>query len=136
MPESDAARLLDRLYAALDEHRFEDLPALFTSDARASTPGGTVEGVDALVAQATRTHKSIPELQHLVTGTLVDMDGDTATLRANVVSIFADPDHTPTYELGEIWRGHALRDASGWRISDFTMTPVWQRGIRPTRTPA
>jgi hypothetical protein len=89
--------------------------------------------VDALVTQATRTHESIPHLQHLVTGTLIDTDGDTAALRANVVSIFADSAHAPTYELGEVWRGHAVRDTTGWRIRDFTMTPVWQRGVRPTR---
>jgi hypothetical protein len=136
LPESDAARLLDRLYAALDEHRFEDLRALFTPDARATTPGGTAEGVDALLAQAKRSHECLSELQHLITGTLVDTDGEAATLRANVVTIFADSTHSPTYELGEVWRGHAVRDTTGWSISDFTMTPVRQRGIRPTPSPS
>jgi len=135
MPVPDLADLLPALYATLDERRFTDLSTLFTAGARGTTPGGTAEGVDALIAQAQRGHESIPALQHLITGVVTDTDGETATLRANIVTIFADATHTPTFELGEVWRGHALRDTTGWRISDFTMTPVWQRGTRPTPSP-
>jgi uncharacterized protein (TIGR02246 family) len=123
--------LLPRLYAALDEHRFDDLADLFTPDARATTPGGVVEGREAVVAQATRNHARVNRLQHLVTGVLVVEHDDTVALRADLVAVFADADGTPTFELGSVWRGSARRRDGRWRITDFTLTPIWQRGARP-----
>ena len=128
----DLASLLPRIYAALDEHRFDDLAAFYTPTARASTPGGDLVGHAALIAQATRTHAGIPALQHLVSGVLVDEHDTDADLRANLVAIFAGDDRVPAFELGGVWRGRAERAAGAWQICDFTITPVWQRGIRPT----
>lgn len=108
---------------------------LYPPEVRATTPGGELSGVDPLVAQARRSHEQIPALQHLVSSILIDDDGDVAQLRANLVATFADSARTPTFELGSIWRGHAIRDTEGWRVSDFTITPVWQRGIRPAPLP-
>lgn len=128
---TDLAALLPRLYAALDEHRFDDLAAYYAPTARAETPGGRLTGHAELVAQATRTHAGIPALQHLVTGIVVDERATDADLRANLVAIFAGEDRVPTYELGGIWRGRAERVAGSWLIAEFTITAVWQRGVRP-----
>lgn len=127
----ELAELLPRIYAALDEHRFDDLADYYTTDAQAVTPGGQIEGRARLIDQATRNHAGIPAIQHLVTGLLIDEDETGAHLRANLVAIFAGHDREPMFELGGVWRGRAERSAEGWSISEFTITPTWSRGSRP-----
>ena len=127
-----AADLLPTLYAAMDEHRFDDLAALFTADVTATTPGGAMTGRDQLVAQARRNHQGVRHLQHLIAGVVEAPTPDGAELRANVVAVFGDDDGHPTYEVGDLWRGDAVVDGDGhWRIASFTTTPVWSRGVRP-----
>src|SRR5258708_38029338 len=95
---TDRAQITDMVYrlaAGLDEHRFDDVRDLFVEDAVVQTPGGTAHGRDALVEQATRNHRDYDRLQHLVTGVLVELDGDRAAVRANLVGVFgraADPE--------------------------------------------
>ncbi len=127
----DLTRLLPRIYTALDEHRFDDLPAFYTPNVTAVTPGGKLSGHAELVAQASRNHDDSHGLQHLVSTVLIEDDGDSATLRANLVAIFSGSDRTPVFELGSVWRGRAQRDGDTWRISEFAITPLWQRGVRP-----
>lgn len=123
--------LLPRLYTALDDHRFDDLAEFSTADVTATTPGGRLAGREELVAQATRTHARVPALQHQLSGVLIDQDGAEAVLRANLVAVFAGDDGAPTFELGSVWRGRARLDGGAWRISEFSIAPVWQRGTRP-----
>jgi hypothetical protein len=129
----DLSTLLPRIYAALDEHRFDDLAAFYTADVRAVTPGGELSGDAELVAQATRNHEGIPALQHLVTSVLIDEAEGDATIRANLVAVFAGEDGIPTFELGSVWRGRARSAGGVWQICQFSITPVWQRGTRPVR---
>ena len=48
--------LLRRFGVVLDEQRFDDLTSVFATNASISTPGGHAEGIDAIVAQASRNH--------------------------------------------------------------------------------
>jgi hypothetical protein len=107
--------LVHRLGACLDEGRFDDLRTLFATDAVASTPGGVAQGIDALIAQASRNHAPDDGIQHLISGVLVDRDGDTASVRANLLVTFARRAPTPTgpesapAAPGGAWRGLPLR---------------------------
>ncbi|WP_280311822.1 nuclear transport factor 2 family protein [Nocardia abscessus] len=128
--------LVDRLGRALDEGRFDDLRAIYTSDATAKTPGGTAEGRDALIAQASRNHSDDKRIQHLIGNVLIDLRGDAADVRANLIATFApaSSDGTipqPRFTLGEIYRFDAVRTGEGWRLSRVQTTPVWSTGTRP-----
>ena len=127
----DHLDLVARLGACLDEHRFDDLRALFTADATISTPGGTAEGVDAVVAQATRNHQGYAHLQHRLTDVLVDLAGDTAAVRANLAARFATAEHVTVLELGGVYRFTTRRTAEGWRFSTMEVVPVWRAGAAP-----
>ncbi|MGQ4617094.1 nuclear transport factor 2 family protein [Nocardia sp. R7R-8] len=128
--------LVDRLGRALDEGRFDDLRAIYTSDATATTPGGTAEGRDALIAQASRNHPERLRIQHVIGNVLIDLRGDTAEVRANLIATFALAGSAgtvpqPVYTLGEVYRFDAIRTGEGWRLSRVETTPIWSTGTRP-----
>jgi hypothetical protein len=142
--------LVHRVGAALDDGRFDDLRLLYTDDAVVRTPGGVSEGIDALVAQAARTHSPDDGIQHLITGVLIDLDpgGAWATVRANHVAVFADRDpasapltplgpELPT-AVGAVYRFTARRTAGGWRLTSMVTEPVWASfsAVTPVRLPA
>ena len=127
--------LVSRLGVVLDEGRFDEMPSILTEDATASTPGGSVEGIEAVIAQARRNHPPHEQrYQHMIANVLIDRDGDRAHVRANLIAHFA-PGGTvtePTFTLGEVYRFDARRTPAGWRFSRVATEPVWAIGSRVT----
>jgi 3-phenylpropionate/cinnamic acid dioxygenase small subunit len=126
--------LVYRLGVCLDDGRFDEMPLLFVEAATAKTPGGTAEGRDALVAQAERNHSRDDRIQHVITNLLVDLEGDRAKVRANLVVHFAGSadreELAPPvrFSLGEVYRFEAARTPEGWRLSRVETIPVWSSG--------
>jgi 3-phenylpropionate/cinnamic acid dioxygenase small subunit len=131
LDRNEVTDLVYRLGVALDEGRFDDMRSIFTEDASASTPGGSVAGIDALIAQARRNHGPEQRNQHVTTNLLIDLDGDRATIRANLVVNFVRDGAEPFFTLGEVYRFDARRTPDGWRLSRVESTPVWATGSRP-----
>ncbi|HWI72611.1 MAG TPA: nuclear transport factor 2 family protein [Baekduia sp.] len=118
--------LVSRMALWLDGRAGGDPEDLFTPDVTASTPGGTVSGRDAIVAQARFNH-DMPT-HHLIGNVLPAVDGDTATITANITGHFVRAEGTvpgPT-ELGGRYALGARRTASGWRLSSVAVEPVWR----------
>jgi hypothetical protein len=132
----DRAELNDlilNLGRALDEHRFDDLDAIFTEDVTGTTPGGAQEGRTALIAQAVRNHEEFDRLQHLMINILITFDGDGdgdgghATIRADLLGTFgyaADPQ--PARQLGGVYTCRAVHTPDGWRINTLEVRNVWR----------
>ncbi|WP_067450615.1 nuclear transport factor 2 family protein [Actinomadura macra] len=118
---SELTGLVTRLGAWLDEKRFDEARSVLTEDVVAETVGGTSRGIDAVTAQA-RRHHEVPT-QHLITDPRIDVDGDHATIKANVLVVFVRPDGLGVY--GEIYVLDAVRTADGWRISHVRGRPLW-----------
>lgn len=129
---NEITALVYRVGAALDEGRFEDLRSVYTQDATASTPGGSVQGIDALIAQASRNHSPEQRIQHVITNVLIDFDGDRAQVRSNLIVRFASRASLsePHFTLGEVYSFDAKRTADGWRLTRVETTPVWTVGSR------
>ncbi|HEY7048229.1 MAG TPA: nuclear transport factor 2 family protein [Jatrophihabitantaceae bacterium] len=123
----DITDLVSDLGRRLDERDFEGLRDLFTEDAAVTTPGGTATGHDALVEQARRRHSSDQGIQHVIANVLIDVDGDDARVRANLLVSFArtGPDDAQPFLLGEVYRFELRRTADGWRFTRLGSTPVW-----------
>ena len=141
---SEITDLVNRLGMALDEGRSDDLRSLLAEDATVRTPGGTAEGREAVIAQASRNHPPEQPIQHAITNVLVDVDGSRARARANLVVYFgplagaSDPAVPPAppveYTTGEVYHYDLVRTAEGWRFSRIETTPVWRSGT-PFRPP-
>lgn len=124
---------ISTLGRCLDERDFDALRSLFTNDASVTTPGGTATGHDAIVDQARRRHSQDEGIQHVVTNTLITLDGDRASARSNLLVSFAHSgaaDPLP-FLLGEVYRFELQRTAEGWRIATLRSVPVWSVN-RPT----
>jgi hypothetical protein len=133
---ADLTDLLARQGLWLDERRFDDAgdtAAVFTEDATVETPGGRAEGRQALAAQARRNHERYARAQHVTSNVLIDLAGDRAVLRANLVATLVRDAATPepTLMLGERYRSEAVRTAQGWRFSRVEVTPLWRSGELP-----
>jgi hypothetical protein len=122
----EVADLVHRLAACLDEHRFADLPNLFTKDVVAVTPGGTVADREALVAQAVRNHADYRRLQHRMSNVLVELDGERGTVRADLVARFLQDGDAPVLSLGAVYRFDVLLTDEGWRFNRMEVSQVWR----------
>ncbi len=123
--------VIPRIFAAIDDHRFDDLPAFYTAEVRADTALGHIDGRAQLVAIQRAAHEPVAFLQHLVTGVIVDAHGAEAEVRANVMAIFCNEEHHPTLEGGSVWRGRLRRAGDNWQVSEFSLNLTWSRGALP-----
>jgi SnoaL-like domain len=130
--------LVHRLGVALDDSAFDDMRSLLIEHSTARTPGGTAEGREAVIAQASRNHRPEQPTQHVITNLLIDVDGDRAQARANLVVAFgplagtadpARPRELPVeYTAGQVYRFDFVRTPDGWRLSVIDTIPVWTSG--------
>src|SRR5918994_1726029 len=117
--------LVSRLGLWLDgETTLDQARAILADDVSVSTPGGTAQGIDHVVAQARRNHE-VPT-QHVITNVLVDLDGDRATAGANLVVTF------PDVTMGERYGFEARRDDDTWRLTKIEVQPRWREERRVT----
>jgi SnoaL-like domain len=120
---ADLVDLVARLAQWLDGQRFEEAPTLFTPDIAVRTPGGSAEGLESVVAQARRNHEGATT-HHSITNVLPAVDGDRATIDANVLLTFVHRDGT-LESLGGRYRLGAVRSEPGWRLNSIQVDPVW-----------
>jgi hypothetical protein len=87
------AELLDRFIVALDDHELDDawLRSVITDDVRFEFPLGQHEGVEGLAAFLERPMARFERTHHLASPAVVDVDGDRATLRANMIAAHVHP---------------------------------------------
>lgn len=131
------ADIVARLGRMLDEHRFDEAPAILADDIAVDTPGGTSHGHEAVIAQARRNHTV--RTHHVITDLIVDLDGDRATIGANLLGTFAPSSDEPGTRLtmggtelpeshlmlGERYAFEAVRTAAGWRLSRVAVRRLW-----------
>jgi hypothetical protein len=137
------AQLVAQLGRMLDEKRFDDARSILADDVTVYTPGGHACGSEAVVAQARRTHTV--NTQHAISDVLIDLDGDRAHVRANLIATFApdrpgarlvigDAEHPDSYlTLGEVYRFEAVRTDAGWRLARIETERVWSSRPLPGR---
>jgi hypothetical protein len=119
-------RLVSELGRCLDERDFDGLRQLFTADMTVAT-ATTAIGLDAVVDQARRRHSRDQSIQHIITNLILDIEGDCARGRANLLVAFAHdgPADPAPLLVGEVYRFTFRRTPPGWRFSSLASTVSW-----------
>lgn len=120
---AELADLVARHSLWIDERRYDETDRLFTSDVVVSSPRGEARGIDALVALARRGHDGYARTLHQKGNLVVEIDGDTATVRAHDLAVLVVDDATEAIAAA-IHRYGARRTEHGWRLDRLEVTPV------------
>lgn len=112
--KEEIRELLARYCFALDEERFEDMAALFTPDGSWETAFGTGTGRQGIVAQARSiATPNRPRRVHLTTNIVIDIKGDTATVRSNWL-LFQNGDNGPIIGSGGAYYDKVVKAGGTW----------------------
>ncbi|GAA3508310.1 nuclear transport factor 2 family protein [Actinomadura keratinilytica] len=118
--------LVARLGRCLDDKRFGEMRTVFTEDASVGTASGVARGIDAIVEKAGRVRPDGVFTQSFITNPLIEVDGDTATITANLLAVFVGRPEGGGRLFGERYDLTAARTPQGWRISRVESVPLWE----------
>ncbi len=122
-----AAAMILRYGSSLDERDWERLSTCFTSDVISVLAG--IPGMTSYreLEEAVRfTLGNYAATQHQIAGVEVEIDGDNAALRANLLAT-----HTtdgPPFVVGGVYRERMVRTDEGWRITHHNLDALWMEG--------
>ncbi|WP_319455400.1 MULTISPECIES: nuclear transport factor 2 family protein [unclassified Mycobacterium] len=125
--ESDITALLYRYARAVDTKDWELYRSVFTDNAvidysSNGIPAGSRDDIADFLSQA---FTAIPMSMHYITNVEVDVDGDTATVRA----MFYNPTQLPGFSelssFGGYYFHDLVRTADGWRSRNLREEAVW-----------
>jgi hypothetical protein len=138
----EISALLDRYLLSLDAEKLDDewARSLFTEDSCVEFPIGRHEGIDGLAAYHRRSLAKFEGTQHLGSPAVVELDGDRASLRANLISTHvhrtadapSDGQYPPVFATGTFVTGEARRTPDGWRLSLLSFRLIWANGTPPS----
>ena len=149
MAEASLQAIVDRLeiedlltkYAwSIDTKQFDGLDDVFTADAFVDyTSSGGVKGpFPEVKAWLAKVLPHFPAYQHLVTNKHVEIDGDTATSRAefyNPMVQAGEKGATTIFFVGGEYHDKIVRTDKGWRIAERIEKSVWTDGAVPSAPP-
>lgn len=131
-------RVVNTYFRALDEKQFGEsrFGQILASDARVIRPNGAATVGPANIADShARSFARFEATQHLLTGHDVDVDGDTAVVRANLVAIHIWNDRPVeasmldrSFTAGGVITATLRRFTDGWRISELENHVIWRTG--------
>lgn len=87
---------------------------------------------DEWVERAGRLFPGLSATRHALSNVLVDVDGDTARVRAAVSAdhVFVDGDSTEVFTLDGYYDDTCVRTPDGWRIHRKRLVVEWTTGDR------
>lgn len=140
--EEEVAALVARYLISLDDEKLDEDWArrLFTDDVCVEFPMNRHDGIEGVVEYHRRSLAAFARTQHLGSHAAVDVEGDRATLRANLIATHLHPpaaDGTDggMFMAGTFLSGGARRTPDGWRLSRVRVRLVWSNGS-PSASPS
>ncbi len=140
--EQELHRLLDRdrLTALMNRYfsTIDDLDGLdaewsrsiFSPDVRVEHRGFTLEGIEDLAVGNRFVRDGWDRTFHVGTNAQIDLDGDDAHLRAQLLAIHVhgEPGPSEPYVIANVFEADAVRTDDGWRFRTMQLRPVWSTG--------
>jgi SnoaL-like domain len=123
---ADRAELTDlvaRHSLWIDEGHYGETDRLFTEDVVVKTPRGEAHGIGALIDLVRAGHDVYVRTLHCKSNLVIEVDGETAMVRAHDIAVFVIDDKTEAVAAG-IHRYGARRTEDGWRFDHLVITPV------------
>ena len=107
----------------IDEGRYDEAGMLFTEDVVVTSPRGEASGIEALVGLVRLGHDMYARTLHNKCNVVIEVDGETATVRAHDIGVFVIDDKTQS--IGAAFHRYgARRTVNGWRFDSLQVTPV------------
>lgn len=127
--------LVDRYLADLDEAEFDDAWArsVFTEDGRFEFAMGGHDGVPGMAEYTAAMMGKWRRTQHVASGHIVDVDGDLARVRGNLIATHLHAGDAEPFQVGDRFEGEAVRTEGGWRFARLAFEVLWTRGTPPGR---
>jgi hypothetical protein len=117
------ADLVARHSLWVDEGRYDETDRLFTEDVVVKSPRGEAGGIGALIELVRSSHDTYARTLHSKSNLIIEVDGETATVRAHDIAVFVIDDKTEAIAAG-FHRYGARRTEDGWRFDHLVVTPV------------
>jgi hypothetical protein len=120
------ADLISRLGLMLDQKSFENATSVLTEDIVVQTGGGSSAGLAQVIDQAERNHRGVTH--SVITNVLIDVHGDRADARANLIATFWPDPKRPdgTFAVRDRYRFEVIRTEQGWRLRRIESEPAWR----------
>lgn len=120
---SELSELVARHSLWIDERRYDQTGRLFTDDVVVKSLRGEAHGTEALIELARRRHDNYARTLHNKSNLVIEIDGDTATVRAHDLAVYVLDDKTEAIAAA-IHHYRARRTDNGWRFNHLEVTPV------------
>ena len=125
--------LMNRYFATIDDASSLDAEwarSIFSEDVRVEHRGFTLEGIEDLAVGNRFVREGWDRTFHISTNAHVELDGDRAHLRAQLLVLHVHPESTPPepYVIANVFEADALRTVDGWRFRTLNLRPVWSSG--------
>ena len=124
----EIARLLARYARAVDTKDWDLYRSLFTADAHldySSAPLGRSGSRDEIAAWLSQNLAFLPMTMHYVTNIEAQVDGDTATVRAQFYNPMQFPGFDGLSYCGGYYHHDLIRCEDGWRSRALIEENVW-----------
>lgn len=120
---AELADLVARHSLWIDENRWDETDRLFTEDVTVTSIRGEARGIDSLLALVKKGHDTLARTLHCKSNLVIEIDGDTARVRAHDIGVFVMDDTTEAIAAGVHHYG-ARRTETGWRFDSLRVEPV------------
>lgn len=123
--------LVSRYGAMADERAFDDAASILADEVVAEYPFGRHDGLTAVADAGRDGLGAFAATQHVIANLLVEVDGDQAEVRANLIAVHVHDANVPEahFDLGGVYRFAARRTPQGWRLTRIHLTAVWTAGV-------
>jgi SnoaL-like domain len=125
--------LMNRYFGTIDDASGLDAEwarSIFSEDVRVEHRGFTLEGIEDLAVGNRFVRDGWDRTFHVSTNAQVELDGDSAHLRAQLLAVHVHPESSPPepYIIANVFEADALRTVDGWRFQTLNLRPVWSSG--------